>query len=95
MPMMGSECGGYARQGGRPDAAVTLVVERVLAALLTESPPPEAADRSAERAARTVPGAPARTVPGAPARVPAYPAQPSWAVEEKENPRRALIPSGR
>ncbi|MBB4638862.1 hypothetical protein [Longimicrobium terrae] len=87
MPMMGSECGGYARQGGRPDAAVTLVVERVFAALLTGSPPPEAADRSAERAARAVRGAPAR--------VPAYAARPSWAVEHEEDPRRALVPSGR
>jgi hypothetical protein len=87
MPMMGSECGGYARQGGRPDAAVTLVVERVFAALLTGSPPPETADRQAERAARPVPSAPAR--------VPAYEARPSWSVEDEEDPRRVLIPSGR
>lgn len=87
MPMMGSECGGYARQGGRPDPAVTFAVERVFAALFTGSPPPEAADRQAERAARPIPGAPVR--------VPAIAARPSWAVEEQEHTRRVLILSGR
>lgn len=87
MPMMGSECGGGARLAGRTDPAVTFAVERVFAALMAGSPPPEVVDPPTERATRPAPGAPVR--------VPVYAPRPSWSSEEEGQPRRGLVPVGR